>query len=35
MLAIVAPVAKDLLQASIRLQGGLQISSLNFLQKYI
>lgn len=27
MLAIVAPVAKDLLQASIRFQAGFQISS--------
>lgn len=31
MLAIVAPVAEDLLQASIRLQAGFQISSLDFL----
>lgn len=31
MLAIVAPVGEDLLQASIRLQAGFQISSLNFL----
>lgn len=31
MLAIVALVAKDLLQASVRLQAGFQISSLNFL----
>lgn len=31
MLAIVAPVAEDLLQASVRLQASFQISSLNFL----
>ena len=31
MLAIVASVAKDLLQASISLPASFQISSLNFL----